>query len=360
VSALTIGIDARELLGARTGVGRYLGELLTRWARRPDRSRRRFVLYTPEPLSMHFGNTVEEKVVAGGRGTWWEQRELRMAVNQDAPDLFFAPAYTAPMGLRPPFAVTIHDISFTAHPEWFRTREGLRRRWLTRRTARLARHIFTDSEFSRDEIHRHYTVPKDRIQVVYPGFIMRPHRHPPRERILLFSGSLFNRRRLPDLIAAFAIATRDNPTARFIIVGEDRTWPPQDLAAVAAAHGVAGRTELRSYISDDELASLYARAAVFGFLSEYEGFGLTPLEALAAGTPIVVLDSSVAREVYGDAATYVPQGDIAATADAIRVHLAHPGAADPHMAHASEVLARYSWDTAAEHTLESLERIVGR
>ena len=61
---------------------------------------------------------------------------------------------------------------------------------------------------------------------------------------------------------------------------------------------------------------LYARASVFAFLSEYEGFGLTPLEALAAGVPPVVLDTPVAREVYGDAAVFVRRGDICAAAAA--------------------------------------------
>ena len=355
---VTIAIDARELLGAQTGVGRYLGEMLSRWTQRPDASDRRLMLYTPEPLAMELTTGAEARVVPGGRGTWWEQTTLRAAINTDRPDLFFAPAYTAPVALNVPFAATIHDISFAAHPEWFRAREGARRRWLTRRTARQARHIFTDSEFSRHEIVQRYGIDARSIQVVYPGYTVRPSRPVPRERILLFSGSLFNRRRLPDLIAAFALASRETPTARLIIVGEDRTWPPQDLAAVAAAHGVAGRTELRNYISDEELASLYARSAVFGFLSEYEGFGLTPLEALAAGLPIVVLDTAVSREVYGDAATYVGAGDIAATANAIRRYLAHPGAPGPHTTNAAAVLGSYSWQAAADSTIESLDRIV--
>ena len=355
--ARAIGIDARELLGATTGVGRYLGELLTRWMARPDAGTRQLVLYTPEPLPAEVVAGAEVRVIPGGRGTSWEQLALRTAVNRDAPEIFFAPAYTAPLGLKMPLAVTIHDISFSARPDWFRRREGIRRRWLTRRAARMAQRIFTDSEFSRAELEKYYSLPASRIEVIYPGFTPRPYPPAPRERIVLFAGSLFNRRRLPDLIAAFAVASRGIPTARLIIVGEDRTWPPQDLPSVAAAHGVAGRTELRSYISDEELASLYGRAAVFAFLSEYEGFGLTPLEALAAGTPAIVLDTAVAREVYGDAVTYVASGDIDGTAKAIAARLAAPGLPDPHMKNAASVLGRYSWDTAADRTLASLESI---
>ena len=275
--APTIGIDARELLGATTGVGRYLGELLSRWTARPDAGNRRLKLYTPEPLPEEVSAGAEIRLVPGGRGTSWEQLALRTAVNADAPDVFFAPAYTAPLGLKMPYAVTVHDVSFCAQPEWFRRREGLRRRWLTRRAARMAQRVFTDSQFSRSELEKHFALPAAKIEVIYPGFTPRPHPPTKRERIVLFAGSLFNRRRLPDVIAAFARASRGLPTSRLIIVGEDRTWPPQDLSAVAAAHGVSGRTELRSYISDEELASLYARAAVFVF-----PFGIRGLRSHAA------------------------------------------------------------------------------
>ncbi|HXG56842.1 MAG TPA: glycosyltransferase family 1 protein [Vicinamibacterales bacterium] len=359
MSARVIGIDARELLGATTGVGRYLGELLRRWTARPDAASRRFVLYTPEALGLRFESPVDERVLRGGRGTWWEQTTLRTAVDRDAPDVFFAPAYTAPLGLRMPLAVTIHDVSFSAHPEWFRWREGTRRRWLTRRAARDARLVFTDSEFSRGEIVRHYDVPPERIEVIPPGLGARASGVTSRrEPLVLYAGSLFNRRRLPDLIAAFAIASRDVPLARLVIAGDDRTWPAQDLGAVARDHGVAGRVEQRNYVSDEELASLYARACVFAFLSEYEGFGLTPLEALAAGVPIVVLDTAVSREVYGEAAQYVAKGDIAGAAAAIGGCLASARPGAEQLARAPAVLARYSWDQAAERTLAGLDRIV--
>lgn len=361
--ALRIGVDARELLGDTTGVGRYLGELMRRWTARADGTQRRFTLYTPEPLQLQLpGGTVEHRIVGHGTGTWWEQTALRRAVAADAPDVFFAPAYTAPLGIRVPLAVTIHDISFVAHPEWFGWREGLRRRWLTRRAADGAAVVFTDSQFSRSEIEQRLRVDPGRVRVIPPGVSPRSNRvsNVSRTPTVLFVGSLFNRRRLPDLIAAFARATSALPTARLVIVGDDRTWPHQDLPAVATAHGVADRTEFRSYVTDDELARLYGEASVFAFLSEYEGFGLTPLEALAAGVPPVVLDTPVAREVYGDAAAYVAPGDIDGTAAALRRFLASPDESRDLLARAPAVLARYSWETAASETLDHIERVARR
>jgi glycosyltransferase involved in cell wall biosynthesis len=307
---------------------------------------------------------VDYRIIGTGTGTWWEQTWLRQAVRADRPDVFFAPAYTAPLGTGIPLAVTIHDVSFVAHPEWFRPREGMRRRWITRRAADSATTIFTDSDFSRAEIESHLHIDRSRIRVIAPGLTPRGKPRPPgwRPRIplVLFVGSIFNRRRLPDLIAAFARATRDMPDARLAIVGDDRSWPPQDLHAVAEAHDVSARVDFRSYVPDRELADLYADASVFGFLSEYEGFGLTPLEALAAGVPSVVLDTPVAREVYGEAASYVPPDDIHAAAAALRRLMQSADARAAILAHGPAILARYSWDKAASRTLEHIERVALR
>jgi glycosyltransferase involved in cell wall biosynthesis len=362
---LTIGIDARELLGEPTGVGRYLGELLRRWAARPDAASRRLVLYTPEALpitaTLPASANVREMVAGSGRGTWWEQTHLRRAVRTDPPDVFFAGAYTAPLALGVPLAVTIHDVSFAAHPEWFRPREGARRRLLTRQAARAAEIVFTDSEFSRGEIMERLSVPAERLRVIPPGVTPRAPGTGRREPLVLFVGSVFNRRRLHSTITAFAAATATRPDARLVIAGADRSYPTLDLAGLAAEAGAARRVEILDYVSEADLASLYARASVFVFLSEYEGFGLTPLEALTAGVPIVVLDTPVAREVYGDAAWYVPHdNDVRVAIEAIRTLVTDPSKAQAFLARAPEILARYSWERAAEQTLAGIEGIARR
>jgi glycosyltransferase involved in cell wall biosynthesis len=362
---LRIGIDARELLGNATGVGRYLGELLRRWTARADASTREFVLYSPEPLEIR---GITGRVVPGGCGTWWEQTKLAARARRDRLDAFFAPAYTAPVRLTVPLAVTIHDISFIAEPRWFRPRERWRRRLLTSYAARHAAVVFTDSEFSRGEIEKRLRVDRDRLVVIRPGVIEDGLKASttegrsasgPRSPLVLYVGTLLNRRRLPDLITAFARAARDVPDARLVIVGADRTWPKQDLRSVVESNNVSAKVDMREYIDQAELARLYAQASVFAFLSEYEGFGLTPLEALSAGVPIVVLDTPVAREVYGPAAIYVGR-DVDATAAALQRLLLSPDTAASQLASAPAVLARYSWERAADATLDHIERIAKR
>lgn len=357
---LVIGIDARELTGARTGVGTYLGELLARWTRRPDAAARHLVLYTPRPIDIGLAG-LDVRVLPGDGGTWWEQTTLSGAVRRDGPHVFFAPAYTAPISLPCPLVVTIHDVSFSRHPEWFRPREGLRRRWLTRHGARRAAVVLTVSRFSAGEIQTLYRVAPERVAVVYNGITRRPGISGiPREPLVLYTGSIFNRRNVPDLIAAFARVVAAVPAARLAIVGADRSWPAQPLDAVAAAHGVRDRVDLKAYVPADELEALYSRASAFAFLSSYEGFGLTPLEALAAGVPTVVADTPVAREIYGEAPAFVGLHDLEGTARALVRLMSDPVARDEQLERARPVLERYSWETAASETLAHLERVASR
>ena len=351
---MRIAIDARELSGRSTGVGRYLQHLLLEWAAAPGGHA--FTLFTPDrALEPPAGLPADVVVVPGAGGTAWEQTALARAVRRAAPDVYFAPGYTAPLLAGCPLAVAMHDVSFAAHPEWFRAREGFRRRTLAGLSARRARLVITISQFSKREIETHLGVAPARIRVIPPGVGMETGAvRAAREPLVLFVGSVFNRRHVPDLIAAFGILAATRADIRLELVGENRTWPPEDLARAAEASGAAGRITFRDWVPDSTLAALYARASAFAFLSEYEGFGLTPLEALAAGIPPVVLDTPVAREVYGAAAIYVARPDPLEIARALEAALGPGPAREQVLAAAPAVLARYSWSGAAAATLDAL------
>ncbi len=363
---MRIGVDARELLGQRTGVGRYLADLCAVWRRLPSGCAHEFVLYAPAPgadpsvLGPPFDTLppgpFSYQSVSGAGNSWWEQTRLAAAVSEDAPDVLFAPAYSAPLRLGVPVVLTIHDISFETHPEWFSWREGLRRRWFTRHAARRAAQIITVSGFTRDELVEHFRVSPARISVVWSG-IHRPSRPQAlaREPLVLFVGSMFNRRHIPTLIQAFARVSVRVPAARLVLVGHNRTHPHQDPARLAALAGVGDRVTVRSYVDDAELETLYARAMVFVFLSEYEGFGFPPFEAMAAGVPAVVGDTAVARELYLDAAQRLSVGDVSGVADAIGTLLEDQHARATLLAAAAQRLPRFSWERAAADTLRVLE-----
>ena len=353
---MRIGVDARELCGRATGAGRYLDGLLREWTATPQPHE--LLLYAPGPLPHETADgRVTSRVVPGKPGTWWEQMLLPAAAAADRLDVFFSPAYSAPLRLRVPFVVAIHDVSFMTHPEWFRTREGLRRRWFTRESARQARAVVTISEFSRGEIIEAIGLPAARVHVVPPGVTNRaaPGRSEDDGERVLFVGSLFNRRRIPDLIRSFARVASRRPRATLDLVGDNRTYPHQDVRQAIVAAGLVDRIAWHQYATEQQLAALYAQARAFAFLSEYEGLGLTPLEALSAGVPPVLLDTPVARESCADAALYVQAGDVAGTADAIEELIANDTTRARLLAAAPAVLARYRWPRAAQQTLALLQ-----
>jgi glycosyltransferase involved in cell wall biosynthesis len=371
---MRIGIDARELSGRTTGVGRYLGGLLREWAADARARVHDYVLYAPEPIAMTLdARRFATRTVPGAGGTWWEQRQLPRAAAADHLDVFFAPAYTAPLRLPLPTVVAIHDLSFVAHPEWFRLREGARRRWVTNQSARGAESVITISEFSKRELIERLDVPADKIHVVPPGIGARgsaleasrsvssvscpsPQLPLPNPCRVLFVGSIFNRRHVIDLIRAFAPIARSHAGASLDLVGDNRSYPHEDVRHTIEAEQLRAQVRWHEYVTDEELAALYADARAFAFLSEYEGLGLTPLEALAAGIPPVLLDTAVARESCGEAAIYVPVNDLPAATRALESILFDDATRQRILAAAPAQLAKYSWPRAARDTLAVLEQ----
>ena len=148
---MRIAIDARELVGRPTGVGTLPDGAPSRLARAPHggrprlhpvRPRWRCACLKPCPARTSL-------VTAPGSGTRWEQITLRRLLRTTRADVLLAPAYSGPLWCRVPMVLTVHDVSFAAHPEWFSWREGTRRRLLARLAAARAVRVLTLSEFSR-------------------------------------------------------------------------------------------------------------------------------------------------------------------------------------------------------------------
>ena len=354
-----IGIDGRELVGRPTGVGRFLAEVLRQWATDEAFSHRLSVFVPGDrpALAGEFGDRVQWVAnTGGGSGTWWEQTVLPGHLRKAGAHVLFAPAYTAPLRPSCPFVVVIHDVSFFAHPEWFRPREGMRRRWLTRSAAKRAHRIVTVSEFSAGEIVRYLGENRQRIVVVphgAPAAVAKDDAEPGRP-LVLYVGSLFSRRRIPDLVNGFAQVARAEPEATLVLVGDNRATPPINPRALAERAGVAGRVEWREYVDEATLSALYRSARAFAFLSDYEGFALTPLEAIAHGVPVVLLDTPVTREVYGKAALLV-DASAGSIATALLTLLTDERAREAQRAAGRDLLQRYTWRQAAASLQALLE-----
>jgi glycosyltransferase involved in cell wall biosynthesis len=357
---MRIAIDARELAGQPTGVGRYLAEILREWASADEALAHEFILCAHAPVP-YAGRLKVTQAIEPGGGPLWEQLTLPRLARRAQADVLFCPAYSGPVFAGLPLVVAIHDVSFAAHPEWFRWREGLRRRLLTRAAARRAARVLTLTRFSKQEIVDHLGVSPDRIDVINPGVVAQPPDVAPpfgvaqsfraAEPLVLYVGSIFNRRHVPETIRGFERLAGRHPEARFTIVGDNRTFPRIEVEEVVRDHE---RVSFVSYGPDALVARLYRQARAFVFLSEYEGFGLTPLEALAAGVPIVVLDTAVAREVYGDAAIYVSEPAPREIEAALEAALFDDRARSRVLDAADGIVGRYSWNACATRVLAAL------
>jgi glycosyltransferase involved in cell wall biosynthesis len=364
-----IGVDARELSGRPTGVGRYLRELLVRWSRSPACAGVEIALFSPDDAAPAWTSTsgggaaLRWHHVPGGAGTRWEQLTAPAAAHAAGLDVWFAPAYTAPLRLRVPIVLAVHDVSFAAHPEWYGWRHGARLRAVTRWSARKAARVVTLTHFSAGEITRFLGTPPARVQVIplaadYLDAPAGPEVPPPSTPQVLFVGSIFERRHLPLLIDGVARARHAIDGLRLDVIGDNRTTPPLDVEALARTLGLAGGVRLRAYVSDEALEAAYATAGVFAFLSEYEGFGLTPLEAMRHRVPVLVLDTPVAREVYGDGAVYVRCGDADGVASAIVDLLTRADYRATRIAAGDATVAGYRWEETARATWEVIRSVV--
>ena len=149
------------------------------------------------------------------------------------------------------------------------------------------------------------------------------------------------------MLAAYRMLRREDPDCPPLVLAGPSGWGPElDTAGLTAAEVVQV-----GYLEEADLRPVVAGAAALCFPSLYEGFGLPPLEALAAGTPVVGSDIPTTREVCGDLASLVPPGDAEALAGAIARVLAAPPDPEAGRAHA----ATYTWERTAALTREAYE-----
>jgi glycosyltransferase involved in cell wall biosynthesis len=176
---------------------------------------------------------------------------------------------------------------------------------------------------------------------------------------VLTVGAIFGRRCLPTLLQAIALLKRDWPGLRLDVVGENRTHPPLDLGEIVRRLGLAGRVRLSGFVRDPELADRYAAADVAVFLSEYEGFGLPALEAMARGVPVVVSRRPALSEIFGPAALTVEPRDAPEVARAVERILESPALRQDLVARGRALAARYSWEATAATTRLALQAAAG-
>jgi len=364
-----VGFDGSALRSPAAGVRRYAIELL------------RAIVALGAPVEMvALGG--EASLVPDGiahvPAPWhpatnvgWTQIGLPRAAARANVHLVHAPAYTAPLMCRRPVVLTIHDVSYARHPEWYPYRRDRLRRAFYRLSAHAASVVVTDSAFSAAEIEAAYTVPRERIAVVplgvTPAFgepsvsgAQEPRlEHGP---YVLHVGDLHARRNLGVALSAVLTVRRaahgSDPCAALALVaaGVDR-GTGDELARMAAAAGAPDAFVPLGRVEEARLRALYRGAVALVYPSRYEGFGLPVLEAMASGTPVVAARAASMPEVLGGAGVLVSPDDADAWAQALR-HLLDDAPWRAQLAAQGVArAAELTWARTARLTVEVYQRV---
>jgi len=361
---LKIGFDGRVLTSPAAGVRRYAHELFKAMAAL-DTDVEIVAIGSAETATVPPGVSVVRARSFAPTNLGWTTVSLPIATRKAKLDVYHAPAYTAPFfGIRP-VVLTIHDCSYTRHPEWYPYHRDFLRRAFYRFSALSAHAVITDSEFSRSEISSAYKLDPDQI-VVIPLGVGNPFadsydwqkRLNNKDLYVLHVGDIHTRRNLMvALQAVIAIRQRrkefDSLTLR--LVGVDR-GSGNSLRQAAIDAGHHGALEIMSKIDDFELARLYAEASVFVYPSVYEGFGLPLLEAMACGAPVVAAKAASIPEVLGDTGLLFDPGDVSVLANAIEAIITKPELAIQ-LGEASKKRAKqFTWSRTAIQTIKVYQR----
>jgi glycosyltransferase involved in cell wall biosynthesis len=299
---------------------------------------------------------------------------LAMKLREDRPDLLHV-QYTAPLACPVPVVVSVHDVSFLEHPEYFTRDRAWQLQWTVRRTVRRAAKILTGSEFSRSSILKVYGDLEEDKVVVVPNAAASEFRPISREAAaanvrarfsiaapyILSVGDIQPRKNQIGLIRAFASLCHSYPQLKqsLVLAGKE-TWFADRVHQAARESGVSDRIQFVGFVSDHDLLQLYNACDLFVFPSFYEGFGLPALEAMACGRAVVCSNTSALPEVVDGAALlcdpYAADQIVRAIADLLldaelRARMERLGL---------QRAAHFSWQKTAARTLEVFQEVADR
>jgi len=238
---------------------------------------------------------------------------------RDNLSLFHA-TYVLPPVLPCKGLVTVHDISFALHPEWFRPSVRRILDALVPLSLRKAAHVIAISEFTKREIVERYDIDPDGVSVTYlaprPAFSIAGPRQVSEDPFFLFVGNVEPRKNLETLIRAMRINSDRGIDLPLVVAGKPGFHHERVMSLVGKLQ-LDRLVRFKGYVRDSELQTLYSSCLALVHPSQYEGFGLTPLEAMTQGAPAIVANASSLPEVVSDAALLVRPTDAEAWADAM-------------------------------------------
>jgi glycosyltransferase involved in cell wall biosynthesis len=359
---MKIAIDARKWRDY--GIGTYVRNLVRHLARLDHDTT--YFLFCNRADEATLRDLAENfvPVVENSRGySLGEHISIPAKLRRLGADLLHSPHYVLPLLCRRRAVVTIHDCIHLLFPEYLPNRMALTyAHRMMGHAIKRSTLVFTVSDASRRDILRFYPhADPERLQVVpnaidaamlgHPGeeeMERVQERYQIRGRFVLYAGNIKPHKNLDRLIAAFGLLKQrpGHDDLKLLIIGDEiNKYGP--LRRKVEAAGVRHDVRFFGFVPEHTLSALYRMASVFAFPSLYEGFGLPPLEAMAAGTPVVTSRISSLPEVVGDAAMLVDPYSVEDIAMGLDRVLGDDALRATLIARGHARVAQFSWERSA-------------
>ena len=366
---MRIAIDIRKV--NEFGVGTHVWNLVRNLAEiDPDNryfllgSRRQF--HELGPLGENF-----EQIDVPEDNSFWNLHvriPYRLAARRI--DVFHVPHYEAPIWVPGRLVVTIHDCVHLLFPQEGSSKFDNYRRYLyTKHVVRSAEHVIAVSESTRQDLINIFDLPADKASVVHNALDGRfsvghdaqeqkqvLERYQLKDPFILYSGQIKPHKNIDRLIEAFAVLKSelgDNKkykNLKLIIIGDELS-KHQYLRLTVVRSGVQQDVRFFGFVPYPVLQVFYETAVMFTSPSLYEGFGLSPLEAMANRTPVVAANTSSLPEVLGDAAILVNPENVFEIARAMKRLLIDQVLRQEAIEKGLKQVQKFSWKTAAEDVI---------
>lgn len=272
--------------------------------------------------------------------------------------------YISPLVLPTKSILTVHDLLFETHPQFFNKSEVIRNRLLIQHSAKKAWQVHTVSEFSRQALIEIYKIPEDRIFIVPDGVdierFSRVEGNSAAERIcekygvrdyVLTVGRLEPRKNHVNLLKAYALLKAEKTEMGPLVMVGQKDFGFRGLFGTIDELGLNDDVRILESVGDDLLPDIYRGARMFVYSSFAEGFGIPPLEAMACGTPVVSSNTSAMPEVAGNACLLVNPDSVEDIVQAMNSVLSNSVLAEKLAAKGRRQAEKWSWKNAAEKYL---------
>ncbi|MHB1517617.1 MAG: glycosyltransferase family 4 protein [Acidimicrobiales bacterium] len=359
---LSVAVDATPLLGSSTGVGKFCSGALSGLAARQDLAvgafavtwRRRHALGARVPPGV---TVLDRAMPARPLHAAWRHGDLpplEWFIGRQ--DVVHGSNFVVPPTSSAARVVTVHDLTVLRFPELCEP-PTLIFPELIRRALDAGAWVHTPSRFVADEVVAELGADPARVRAVHHGIPPLPAFRSDEalpfdlpegcRRYVLAVGTVEPRKDYPLLVSAFGEATAIHPDVALVVVGGDG-WGVERFRAAVEASPARRRIVRSGYLADRDLAATLRRAEVLAYPSIYEGFGFPPLQAMAAGIPVVATAAGAVPEVVGDGAILVTPGDVDALAGALEDLLAVGSERAALIERGRLVAERFRWDTCAD------------